>query len=71
MIPHLSWEYLLHVCKLNSAIHRKVNAGSGLHMPGQHDQGQNPDFLMPGEVFLPESLITVLYLVTINLRATP
>lgn len=32
---------------------------------------QNPDFLMPREVFLPENLATVLYLVVVNPGATP
>lgn len=35
-------------------------------MPEQDGQGQNPDFLMPGEVLLPENLATVLYLVIVN-----
>lgn len=62
-IPVLPFQVTL----TNSQRSRK---GAGPHMPGQHGQGQNPDFLMPTEVFLPENLVTVLYLVIVNPRAT-
>lgn len=65
----LSCEYLLNA-ELHLPTHRKASDGAGSHMPEQDGQGQNPDFLMPGQVFLPENLATVLYRVIVNPGAT-